>query len=560
MIAAVLLAAIPALLQSPDTAVSCNGRRVSAISIDAQRPAFQGSASKWRRIAHALGLHHVTTRGDVIRDFSYVHVGDMCSDLQLSETARVLRSLPFLANASVQVVPAADGGVNVDIETTDEVPVLVGGALHHSVPAAFSIGNENLFGSGTTVAVGGASNSPFRSSFFARVASYGQFGPLTYTTIDAAREHLGDHVQLGVSRLLLSDLQRLAWNASYRGGNDFPIIVRPVGDDQSVPVRDRRWSIGAIIKTDFARTPILFGPVALGNSISPTNMSIVVTDSGAVTQRDSALLARFQPFHATRIGALLGARRVRFVTRIGFDALFAPQDLMVGWQIGTLAAPGFAHGDGHDFMLAPSVYLGTSTAHAAVFADGEGEMSKNFVGRGASTIANVHGIAYLKPTERFLLKAEDNFSIIDGAAVPTQLAMSDPLGGPRGFAGSTLVGAHRDVLRLEARLAYPAAIHQTDLGFALFADGGWLGAGNVPYGTSAARHSVGFSLIGSYPTRSKHTYRLDFAFPMGAGVSHGLQVRFVNGDPTSNFAIEPGDVTQARMAPVPSTMFTWPGR
>jgi hypothetical protein len=557
MIAAVLLAT---LVQSPDTTVSCSGRRVATITIDAQRPAFQGTASKWRLIAHTLGLHHMTTRADVIRDFAYVHVGDVCSDLQLSETARVLRSLPFLADASVHAVPADSGTVNVDIETRDEVPVLIGGALHHSVPSAISVGNENVFGSGTTVVVGGATNSQFRASVFGRTASYGPLGPLTYTTIDAAQERLGDHLELGVSRLLLSDLQHVAWNASFRGGDDYPIIVRPVGDDQSVAVRDRRWSIGAIFKSDIAHTPILLGPVALGNSISPTNTSIVVTDSGVVTERDTALLARFQSFHATRIGALLGARRVRFVRRGGYDALFAPQDLMVGWQVGTLAAPGFARGSGHDVMFAPSIYLGTTTAHAAVLVDGEGEMSKDFVGRGAATIANVHTIAYLKPSERLLFKAEDNFSIIDGAPIPTQLAMSDPLGGPRGFAGSTLAGAHRDVLRLEARVAYPAAIRSTDLGFALFADGGWLGAGNVPYGTAGARHSVGFSLIGSYPTRSKHTYRLDFAFPLGGGVSHGLQVRFINGDPTSNFSIEPGDVTQARMAPIPSSMFTWPGR
>jgi len=35
-------------------------------------------------------------------------------------------------------------------------------------------------------------------------------------------------------------------------------------------------------------------------------------------------------------------------------------------------------------------------------------------------------------------------------------------------------------------------------------------------------------------------------------------VRFVSGDPTATFWTEPGDVTQARLAPVPSTLFSWP--
>lgn len=560
--ASVLGATLSAMLAAADSTPSCRGRRIAAVAIDAERPAFRGTASKWRMIAHAFGLHHATTRPEVIRAFSYVHAGEECSDEKLAETARALRSLPFLADATVRAAPADEpdsGMVVVEIETKDEAPVLIAGALHHSVPSALSVGNENLFGLGTSVMVGGASNSPYRSSAFATATSYGALGDLTLASADVARDRLGDHVQFGVSRLLLSDLQRIAWNATFRSGRDYPIIVRPVGDDQSVEVRDSRWSVAAIVRANLGRTPILFGPVALDNSVSPTATSLVVSDSGAVVENDSALLARFRPFHAMRIGALLGARRVRFVTRSGFDALFAPQDLMVGWQVGALTAPGMTGGR-HDVLVAPSIYLGVASQRSAVLADGEGEVRRDFgAGGAASTILNVHSIGYFKATDRVLFSVEHNFSAIDGAVLPTQLSMSDARGGPRGFGGSNLVGSRRNLVRLRARLAAPALIHGADLGIALFADAGWLSAGNVPSGTSASARSVGFSLIGSYPTHSKRTYRLDVAFPSG-GAIHGVQVRFINGDPTSNFSVEPGDVTQARMAPIPSSLFTWPGR
>lgn len=557
-----LMPALAAILALSDTnAVPCDGRRVEAVAVNAQRPAFQGTASRWRTFARAMGLHHVTTRADVIRAFAFIEPGDICTAKRLSETARVLRSLPFLANANVKAVPVDSSGVAVEIETTDEVPVLAAGALRHSVPSAFSLGNENIFGYGTSVNVGIANNSPYRTSGFVNVGSYGMFGDLTLTSATVGIDRLGSHVDFGVSRLLLSDLQRFAWNATVRDGDDFPIIIRPLDDDQTVKVHDRRWSIGAIVRANVGSIPLLVGPVALGSSLSPGSTTLVISDKGPVTQQDSVLLQRFQPFHATRLGALVGARGVRFVTRTGFDALFAPQDLMVGWQVGTLVAPGLTNANNRDVLFAPSIYLGGATRRGAVLADFEGESRRRVSQAGAAaTIGNLHATGYFKPDSRLLFTIDDNFSMIDGAAIPTQLTMSDPLGGPRGFGGSTIVGGRRDVLRLEARFARPNVVRHADLGLALFADHGWMMAGDVPYGQTATGQSYGFSILASYPTRSKRTYRIDVAFPTGGLGLHGVQVRFINGDPTSNFAVEPSDVTQARLAPVPSSLFTWPGR
>ena len=66
-------------------------------------PLFAGSARKWQTVARALGLHHATTRADVVRAYLFFKEGDICSDVRVSESARVLRSLPFLGDATARI-------------------------------------------------------------------------------------------------------------------------------------------------------------------------------------------------------------------------------------------------------------------------------------------------------------------------------------------------------------------------------------------------------------------------------------------------------------------------
>ena len=174
------------------------------------------------------------------------------------------------------------------------------------------------------------------------------------------------------------DVQHGAWQASFRHGDDFPLILRPTGDDEAIEVHEERWSASGILRTDFGQTVALWGPVVLGTSLSPVPRIIVVSDSGAIVANDPALLNRLTPFHAVRFGGLLGVRRVRYITRSGLDALFAPQDVMLGWQLGGMIAPGATSSSGRDLLLAQSLYFATASTNIVFITDIEAEGRRDF--------------------------------------------------------------------------------------------------------------------------------------------------------------------------------------
>jgi hypothetical protein len=178
-----------------------------------------------------------------------------------------------------------------------------------------------------------------------------------------------------------------------------------------------------------------------------------------------------------------------------------------------------------------------------------------------SAVVNLRTAVYITPSNpHYLIQILDNISTISSTLLPTQLSLADADGGPRGYSGSTIAGGRRNLTRIEGRWAVPAAIHHADVGFAVFVDGATMFKGDVPFGTSLSRQSVGVSLLGAYPSRSKRVYRLDFALPIQRNRGAGLEIRFSNREPTIAVLTEPSDVTQARLGPTPSQLFAWPPR
>jgi len=547
--------------QTPAVISPCDGHRISSIDINPERPGFSGSAGKWRAIAHSLGLHHTTTRTGVIRAYMLVGPGDDCSDIRLAESQRVLRGLPFLADA--RVIARADTGnlVVVEVRTVDEVPVLANASFRHGTPSALTLGNENVAGLGMRIVIGGERDDVYRGARRLELADYGLFGNDVFGRTEIARDRLGGHVDVSLSHPFLSSLQRTTWQASYRDGRDYPVIVRPVDNGETVPLATARWSAGVAVRGGIGPIVTLLGPVVLGSRLDRRGGPLIISDSGPVAVDDSALAQRFAPYTATRVGALLGARHVDFITRQGLDALFATQDVMVGWQVGGIVTPSVTSRQYRDILAAPDIYLGGAVRRVFAFTDVEGEFTEGTNGTAArSTIINARAMAYFTATSRFVIQARNNFSVLDQARIPTQLSLGDPIGGPRGYLGSRLVGGRRNLTSLELRWATPNAFHRGDLGAAVFADAASIWPGDVPYGVTASRQSVGFSVLAAYPTKSKRLYRLDIAVPVQKDRGRGVEFRFTSGDASSRNNIEPFDVTQARQAPTPVSLVTWPIR
>jgi hypothetical protein len=549
--------------KTPPAAEVCNGRRVDSITFNPGRPPFAGSARKWRAMARAIGLHHATTRANVLRTYIVLKEGDVCTEERRAESERILRALPFLADATVRAIPDSSGGVRLDVATTDEIPALVAGAIRHGGLAAVSLGNSNISGIGLRAYGGVERGFNYRDGAHLQLTQYAALGyPLT-ANIDLSKDPLGGHAEFGLSHPFLTDLQRGSFQATFRRADDYPTLLRPYPDNAALSVRQTRWSVGGVARTHIGGLVALLGAAAMGNRIEPAANAIVLSDSGMYTDADSTLRNRYHAYDATRIGGLIGLRRISFTTVTGYDALFASQDVTTGIQVGTLIAPGMENPGHGDLLVASSAYGGLMLGSSLLGAQFETEMRRDFTGGLWDSMISSGRVAwYIKPSPKLLLTVDDELSIGRRGRLPTQLGFSDPDGGVRGYGPSRLAGGVRNVVRTELRWAHPALIKRSDLGLALFSDMGNIWAGDVPYGQTATARSIGFSILGAYPTQSKRLYRVDFAIPVqhGSGGGRGIVVRFSTGDPTSAFWSEPRDVTRSRLAPVPSSLFAWPAR
>src|SRR5690242_11340221 len=135
--------------QTPDTTFHCDGKPITAISVDPQPPALVGrDPSAVRRAVQHVLFQSGTTHEGRIRAFLLAHVGEKCSDALLPEVARVIRAEPYIASAKVTAVSDGGDGVRLAVETVDEVPVIIGGGITHGGLSNVKYGNSNIGGSG----------------------------------------------------------------------------------------------------------------------------------------------------------------------------------------------------------------------------------------------------------------------------------------------------------------------------------------------------------------------------------------------------------------------------
>jgi hypothetical protein len=545
----------------------CDGQVISSVVIQSSDPAFKGATATWQALARGLGLHHVATHAHVIRDYLLVREGQPCTAARLSESERVLRSLPFLASATVSAVPDTGGTVAVLVQTEDEVPILASGAVRHGKPAAIGLGSENIGGEGLRAMAGVERGFAYRTGYHLQLEDFGALDEPITLGFEGERLPLGGDFELESSHPFLSNLQRTSWQASYGQRDDYIEFRRPADDHLALPVQQERWAVGGGVRVDLGSSVWLIGATGIGTSGIPATTSVVVTDTGLATDSDQLVADHYQTFHSVHIGPLLGLRHVHYTTIRGLDALFATQDVMTGEQVGVVVAPGTVNSVG-SILLGTSAYMGWTGGSSVFAVEFDGESRRDLKG-GAwdSSIGSGRASWYLRAGHRAQLHVTDLYTGGANSRLPLQLDLGDRIGGVRGYAGSTLAGARRNVVRIEGRLAQPSAIHHADVGAALFADIGTLWAGSVPYGVSTTRTSIGVSLMTAYPSGSKRLYRIDLAIPLqrttvGGGIAapHAIELRFSSGDPTAAFWTEPEDVSRARLSPGPTKLFTWPVR
>jgi hypothetical protein len=538
----------------------CDGEIIHAIEVVPSRPPFSGSAAKWRAAARAVGLHHATTRPEVAKAFLALHLGMACTERRRVESERILRAQQFIGDARITTRHDSAGNLIVRVETTDEIPALIGGRIHgFGFPQALSLGNANIGGMGLLAQAMFERKEGYRTGYGGRLISSTFSGHPYRFTVDGERANLGHRFVTRVEHPLFTDLQRIAWHASYQSDDEFRGITRLADDDLALEVRQQRYEGSVIARAFGDQTVTLLGFAGSRVHLVPVDSGVLVTRQGLQPDTGSVLRNRYSPFTVTRAGGIAGMRHITFTTVVGFDALFAPQDVASGYVIGVLAAKSLPSFGEQDEFLSSAAYLGAADEHAMLGVAVEVEGRRTDANEWDSVIGSGRGAFYLKGGRRFHLMLSDEFSGGSKSRLPLQLSFGDPRGGVRGFGRSNLSGAVRNVVRAEARRNLEDAVAHADLGLAVFTDVGHLWAGDAPYGVTTTRQSVGMSILAAYPSRAKRVYRLDVAFPLTKPGDRGgrLEFRVTSEDRTERFWQEPDDVLRARTGAAPSALFGW---
>lgn len=544
--------------------IACKGEPVTRIDVHA-RPPFevQGNTLAKKALRFATSLH-VTTKDIVVKRFLALHVGDQCTEIRRAESERILRAQPFLADAEVIAIPDGAGGVVLDVTTVDEPSLILGAGVSAKSPhfQKFRLGESNLMGQAIYVSGEWRNARHIRDVLRGKLTLYQFLGRPYQFAVWGGRREIGSDIAMEASHPFLTDLQRLSWRTT-AGNEDGPFYFkRPDAGPVGLNLKRVYGDVGGVVRVGRPGSRVGL----LGGSIShefedPAQAPFRVLDSAIVRDTSTALMNRYQRGRSTRVNALWGLRRVRYLQVTGFDALAGTQDLRLGSEVSTLLGKGVRAlgGADDDMFVSTDVYLGFGSRSSFAALDFSSEGRKPREGDWDGVLTHGRGAIYLKPFPRHTLVADGTWSAGWNQRVPFQLTLSDRDGGIRGFHDSNLGGARRAVARIEDRYLAGSLGSFASIGFAGFADAGKLWAGDVPFGTTSSLSiGAGVSLLAALPPQSRRMWRIDLAYPIRGDKRRGWEVRFSNRDLTRMFRNEPRDIYSSRERSVPSSIFNWP--
>jgi hypothetical protein len=558
-----MLAATPSLSTAQAASApigACDGRLITSIEITAQAPTFVGLPSSLRTAARAIGFNAVT-RPNVVRRFLLLDEGHPCTERQRAESERILRLQPFIADATVRAVSDGAEGVRIEVETIDEIPVVLGASVDGWSPSAVTLGSRNVAGGGIYLAARGERGGAYRDGASLRLMANQALGRPYTLALLAERAPLSSAFTIELGHAFLTELQRTAWHAGYGDLDRYVSYLRPHASALSMEVERSFWDVGGVTRIGLGGRRAYLGGLLTHERASQDAEAVVITDTGLVPDADQAFLGRFAPYENVRLNAVLGARFLTFTTVRGFDALTAAQDVATGVQIGVLAGRGLPNlaGVDEDVFLSGDIYAGRGSPASLLAMRLVGEGRRDLRG-GAwdGIVASARVAWYRKSGTSNLFMASGEFAGGWHARLPFQLTLADRQGGVRGYHGSRVGGGQRAVIRLEERWPMGRLTRRADTGLAAFADAGATWAGAVPFGVSTPlKTSVGVSLLAAAP-RSAQLWRLDLAVPLNRDSDAGRWEVRLSTNHVRGFWREPNDITRLRAAAAPSRIFTWP--
>jgi hypothetical protein len=534
----------------------CNGETISEISIVTHPPHEEVGTRWWEAPLRLATNLHVTTSSSVIRRFLIVKAGRPCIELERAESERILRAQPFLADATIAVLPDTEGRVALLVETRDELTPVLGVSASGARIRALKIGEGNFLGSGTYIA-GEWRDGKTRDTYAFRGIDHQFLGRhYVFAASYARRDHgMGDW-SVDLSHPFFTDQQRFAWRAS--AGELRELFEFRRADTSRVPLEfDRQFvDIGVIMRIGVPGRLSLFGV-----SFSQEEDSPFLPPTPAPGVPYDSLLARHAPRRNARVNALWGLRNLRFLRVERFEGLTATQDIRLGFQLGTLIGRSLSilNTTDDDYIIAADLYAGVGGEAGIVTISARGEGRQNYDTNKWDGILGSARVATIRRlSARHTSTASLDWSGGWRQRIPFQLELGHRHGGVRGYRRSEEAGARRAVARLEHRWYVGQLMRQSDVGVALFGDAGRVWKGDAPYGVDTPiRYAVGVSLLAAVPPRSKRTWRLDLAVPLRKGSEDRWEVRLTSAVAGRDWR-EPADASRSRERSVPASVFNWP--
>jgi hypothetical protein len=563
LVAQGVLVARADLAAQSDTLRPCDGVVVRHVDIETGRPTFRGALGWWRKAARAIGLHHQTTAEGLVRRFVSLDPGLACTEFRRSESERILRAQPFLADATVTTRRDGDQAL-VDVRTVDEVPIVIGGRFRGRSVQALNLGTLNLLGAGMHIEGRWEDGRTYRDGFGGKLSHQQLFGHPYAIMVEGARRPLGEYLDIGLYHPFYTDLQRIAWHAGSSISKDFARLRRPDRTELLQPVDRAIWNLGGVLRFGPRRKLGLIGGTIIGERLVPRHeFSLVDSLTGhAFPTTDTAGVRRYPTYDATSVAGVLGVRALRYSRMRMLDALAAEQDVATGAQVaGMLGVQPWARVPFRESFASLDAYVGSRWGRSFIGARVSGETRLDLErSNWEHAIASGRAAWYFQATPRWTSELS-----VEGAGgwrtiLPFQLELGDRRGGLRGYIRSLEAGGHRLLGRLEQRV--DLARYQRDraaIGAGAFIEAGRIYAGDVPFGvTTPVRTSLGAALIAAVPARSQRTVRGEVAFPLSQGRGARPELRFIVREPMRGLWFEPQRVRWARLSAVPEQIFRWP--
>ena len=545
-----------AVAQASAQTTRCQGEVISDISIVTHGPYEELGTRWWEAPLRFATSLHTTTQPGVVRRFLIVKEGRPCLELERAESERILRTQPFLADASIAVIPDTAGTVALLVETRDELTPVVGVSTSGARITGLKLGEGNLFGSGTYLA-GEWRDGISRDMYAIRGVDHQFLGRhYVFAGSYARRDHgMGDWTT-DLSHPFFTDQQRFAWRASAGGIRELFEFRRP--DDDRIPFAFERkfLDLGAVVRIGLPGRLSLFGV-----SFSQEEDTPFLPPTALPGFNYDTLFLRHAGRRNARVNALWGLRNVRFQRVERFDGLTAAQDIRLGFQLGTLIGRSLSilNTTDDDYLLAADLYAAVGGESGIVTLTARGEGRQNYdLNRWDGVLGSARLAGIRRMSSRHTVTGSLDWSGGWRQRIPFQLTLGSSPGGVRGYRRSEEGGARRAVARIEDRWYIGQLLRQADVGVAVFGDAGRVWKGDAPYGIDTPmRYAVGVSLLAAIPPRSKRTWRLDLAVPTGGDPNSRWEVRVTHSVAGRDWR-EPGDVSRSRERSVPASVFSWP--